>query len=187
MFKNVASQKVAVYAFDTATSAAKSGDAANITAQISKDGAAGAATDDVNPVEIGTTGVYVFTLLQAETNADLVVVVPVSSTSDVQIDPVIAYTVEPQSALNDLSAAQVNAEVVDALTVDTIAELAQAAPAATPTIVTALMLLYMNERNKSDQSSSLKRIYNDAGTVISKAAVTDSAGLTTREELVSGP
>ena len=70
----------------------------NITAQISKDGAATAATDDTNPTELDATdapGVYLFDLTQAETNADLVVVAPVSATADILIEPLIIYT-EPE-------------------------------------------------------------------------------------------
>ena len=95
MFKNVASQKVAVFAWDNAAGAAKTGDAANISAQISKDGAATAATNDAAPTELDSTdtpGIYIFDMLQAETNADLVVISPVSATGDIVLRPVIIYT-----------------------------------------------------------------------------------------------
>jgi hypothetical protein len=95
MFKNVASQKVAVFAWDNAAGAAKTGDAANITAQISIDGAATAATDDTNPTELDATdapGIYIFDMLQAETNGDLIVIAPVSATSDIVLRPVVIYT-----------------------------------------------------------------------------------------------
>lgn len=95
MYKNTASQKLAVYAYDAVDGDPVTGDAANITAQIAKDGAACAATDDTNPTELDATdapGVYLFDLTQAETNANLIVVAAVSSTSDVRIDPAIVYT-----------------------------------------------------------------------------------------------
>lgn len=94
MFKNVASQKVAVFAWDNASGAAKTGDAANITAQISIDGAATAATNDANPTELDATdapGTYIFDLTQAETNGDLIIIQAASSTSDIEIRPVYAY------------------------------------------------------------------------------------------------
>jgi len=50
IYKNKASQKLAVFAVD-ATGAPKTGDAGNITANLSLDGAAGGATTDVNPTE----------------------------------------------------------------------------------------------------------------------------------------
>ena len=52
MYKNVASQKWVVFAFDRTDNTPKTGDAANITAEISIDGAAGGATDDTNPTEL---------------------------------------------------------------------------------------------------------------------------------------
>jgi hypothetical protein len=94
MYKNIASQKVAVFAWDGNAGAPKTGNAASITAQISKDGGACAATNDVNPTELDATnakGIYIFDLTQAETNADLVVISPVSATAGVVLRPVIAY------------------------------------------------------------------------------------------------
>lgn len=99
LFKNVASQKLAVYAHDTSADAPKTGDAANITAQISLNGGATAATNDTNPTELDATdapGIYIFDLTQAETNANLVIVSAVSSTADIAIEPVIVYT-EPET------------------------------------------------------------------------------------------
>ena len=94
MYKNVASQKIAVFAWDNAGGAAKTGDAANITAQISIDGAACAATDDTNPTELDAAdapGTYIFTLTQAESNGDMIILQAASSTSDIEIRPVYAY------------------------------------------------------------------------------------------------
>ena len=97
MYKNVA-QKLAVYAYDVAAAdAPKTGDAGNITAQISKDGGATNASNDVNPTELDATdakGIYIFDLLQAETNCDLFILSAVSSTGSIRLDPVIAYTTD---------------------------------------------------------------------------------------------
>tara|TARA_B100000029_G_scaffold146623_1_gene141948 strand:- start:528 stop:1790 length:1263 start_codon:yes stop_codon:yes gene_type:complete len=96
VFKNVASQKLAVFAWDTSADTEKTGDAGNITAQISLDGGATAATNDTNPTELDATdapGVYLFDLTQAETNADLVILAAKSSTSNIKLEPVIVYTV----------------------------------------------------------------------------------------------
>lgn len=89
--KNVAGQKIIVYAYDLDNETGKTGDAANITASISKDGGAFAATNDTNPTEIGL-GSYAFDLTQSETNADLVFLVASSSTANIQINPVSNYT-----------------------------------------------------------------------------------------------
>jgi hypothetical protein len=95
MFKNTASQKVAVYAYDSTTGLPITGDAANITARISLDGAAVAQSDDVNPTELDATyaeGVYVFDLTQAETNCDLFVLSAESSTANIICAPITVYT-----------------------------------------------------------------------------------------------
>lgn len=84
MQKNVAGQKWVVFAFDRTDNTPKTGDAGNITAKISKDGAAAGATDDTNPTE-RESGYYVFDLTQAETNADSLAIVPVSATGDIQV------------------------------------------------------------------------------------------------------
>ncbi len=81
--KNVAGQIWVVFAFD-ASGVPVTGDAANITAKIGKDGAALAATNDVNPTE-DESGYYIFDLTQAETNADHHRLVPVSATGSVQV------------------------------------------------------------------------------------------------------
>ena len=109
IYKNVASQKVAVYAYDPTTTAgsdpSKTGDAANITAQISLDGGVAAATNDANPTELEATdhpGIYVFDLTQAETNADMIVISAVSATSNIQIDPIVIYTLPEPVAITDV-------------------------------------------------------------------------------------
>lgn len=105
VYKNQTSQKIAVFAVD-ATGAPKTGDAAQITAQISKDGGECAATNDTNPTELDATdapGVYLFDMEQAETNGNLIVLQAKSSTSGVVIRPVIAYT-EPSTRQADVAA-----------------------------------------------------------------------------------
>lgn len=78
------------------------------------------------------------------------------------------------AALNNLSAADVNAQVADVLKTDTIAELA-ADPGATPTIEKALMLLYMALRNKVDidKTAATKEVHNNAGAVVGTKALSD--------------
>lgn len=96
MYKNRANQKFGVRAWNSDGTPA-TGEAANITAQIVKDGGTSAATNDTNPTEIDATnqkGLYVFDATQAETNADLINFTAVCSTSGVTLDPVEIYTVE---------------------------------------------------------------------------------------------
>ena len=89
---------------------------------------------------------------------------------------------------NRATPAQVATELSDALTVDTQTLPGQAAPPVTPTIVEMLSWSFKNFRNKKEQTTSEYRLYDDAGTVIdSKATLSDAAGLTTKEEIVTGP
>ena len=84
-----------MFAWNTLAGAPETGDAANITATYSLDGAADVATNDANPTEIDAVthqGVYVFDLLQAETDGDLFTLAPVSGTADVELQPVFIYT-----------------------------------------------------------------------------------------------
>ena len=95
LYKNTASQKIAVFAYTASTGAAKTGDAAQITAYLSKDWGAAAAVTDTNPTELDATnmpGWYVFDLTQAETNGNVLVFAPKSSTSGVVCDQVQVFT-----------------------------------------------------------------------------------------------
>jgi hypothetical protein len=97
MLKNTASQRFYVYAWDGAAGEPKTGDAANITAQIVIDGGASAATNDTNPTELSAAnhpGVYYFEATQAETNGSQIVVTPVSSTANVTFRPLFIDTMQ---------------------------------------------------------------------------------------------
>lgn len=84
--------------------------------------------------------------------------------------------------------ADVNAEVVDVLTVDTFAQPGQEAPPATQTFEGMVAYLYKVLRNKVTQSATTFEVYADDGTTVDqKATVSDSAGTLTRGEIVSGP
>ena len=92
------------------------------------------------------------------------------------------------AALNDLSAAQVNAEVVDALATDTYAEPGQGAPAATTTLAAKINYLYKAWRNLKDNDGTTTQLYNDAGSVVDqKQTTSEAAGTVTKTEWISGP
>lgn len=91
LFKNIAGQGLYLFAYDTVNNIAKTGDAANITASISKDGGSNAATATVNPTSIGG-GIYWQPLSQAETNANAIAINWTSTTTGIQIDPVLILT-----------------------------------------------------------------------------------------------
>lgn len=97
MLRNIASQKWRVYAWDTTTGAAKTGDAANISAHIRIDDGSSAATNDTAPTEASSSnepGYYDFDLTQAETNGAKLSLAPKSSTSNVAVIacPPVVYT-----------------------------------------------------------------------------------------------
>ncbi len=87
--------------------------------------------------------------------------------------------------LNNLSAAEVLTQVNAAIDA-AIAELGVAAPTATPTLRTGLMLLYMALRNKTTTTATEQTISNNAGTTVAKAALSDDTVTFERSELASG-
>jgi len=90
-------------------------------------------------------------------------------------------------ALNDLSAAEVNAEVCDVLKTDTSGEPAQGAPAETASIEAKVAWLYKLARNKITNDGTDIKVYNDAGTVVDhKASVSESGGTVTRAKFGTG-
>ena len=121
-------------------------------------------------------------LTQAAGGGDLAAIL--GDTNELQSDDVPGLI----AALNDLSAAQVNTEVDSAL--DTaIAELSQGVPATTPTVRTALMLMYMALRNKLDVptvATDTLEIHNDAGTRITQKLLTDDGTDYSEAKMISG-
>ena len=96
MFRNLAGQHIAVYARNVVTDQPYTGGAATITAQISLDGLPTGPTVNENPAELDATdapGIYLFDMLTVETDGDFVVLCAVSATANIQIEPVIIYTI----------------------------------------------------------------------------------------------
>lgn len=86
------------------------------------------------------------------------------------------------------SPAQVNAEMVDALSVDTYAEPAQGAPVATSSLAAKIGYLFKAFRNKKTQSGTTWKLYADDGTTVDqKQALSDDGSIMTRDEVASGP
>jgi hypothetical protein len=91
------------------------------------------------------------------------------------------------SGLNNLSAAQVNAEVVDALNVDTYAEPGQGAPAATTSLAAKINYLFKAWRNKVTQTTDTYTLFADNGTTADqKATITDDGATFTKGEVGTG-
>lgn len=88
MQKNVASQHIALFAFDATTGLGKSGDGGNITPYVSKDYGTVTALGTATATEMDSTnakGWYSFVLTQAETDADALLFTAKSSTSNISI------------------------------------------------------------------------------------------------------
>ena len=101
--------------------------------------------------------------------------------NDVWTNTIAGYIDEAISGL--ATPAEVNAQMVDVLTVDTLSELSAGIPAAEPTLFNAVMLMYMDLRNLNQTTTSEYRITNDAGSELCESDLTDSAGVTSYGEL----
>ncbi|GAG22738.1 unnamed protein product, partial [marine sediment metagenome] len=91
-------------------------------------------------------------------------------------------------ALNDISTADVNAQVLDVLNVDVFVEPGQENPAATASLVTKISYLYKLMRNRIETTAALVSVYNDAGAVVDQKSTISDDGVTfVRDEFVTGP
>lgn len=109
MQKNVTSQKLIVFAFDSTTNLPKTGDAANITAYVSKDYGSVTVLGDTSATEMDSTnakGYYLFDLTQAETNADTLLFSAKSSTANIVVIgvPATVFTTPPNFDLTLIDA-----------------------------------------------------------------------------------
>jgi hypothetical protein len=89
--------KIMVFAFDTTTNLAKTGDAANITAYISKDYGGVTVLGDTSATEMDATnakGYYLFDVTGTEMTADVVMISAKSSTANIAVigAPAVIYT-----------------------------------------------------------------------------------------------
>ena len=89
-----------VFAFNRATAAPVSGDAANITAELRKDYGAFVATAEVNPAPVsGKPGFYRFGLTAGERDVEIELrIFPVSATSGIEVIGVPAFYAAPTTA-----------------------------------------------------------------------------------------
>jgi len=91
-------------------------------------------------------------------------------------------------SLGTTAKSDVNAEVVDALNVDTYAEPGQESPGATASLVKKIGYLYKAWRNRTKQTASQYSLYNDdAATVDQKATFSDDGTTADKGEISTGP
>ena len=99
----------------------------------------------------------------------------------VKVDPPVGF-------LSAQAKADVNAEVVDTLNVDTYAEPGQENPPSTSTLVKKIGYLFKSWRNRTTQTATQYSLYADNATTIDqKAVVSDAAGTTEKAEVATGP
>jgi len=109
MLKNVASQKLTVFAYTPADGLPKTGDAANLTAYVDIDDAGIDPLADTSATEVDSTnakGFYIFDVAQAETNGIKLAFSGKSSTSGVVVlaCPSVIYTDPPNYTLLSIGA-----------------------------------------------------------------------------------
>jgi hypothetical protein len=114
-------------------------------------------------------------------NADAITAAKVAADVTTEIQSGLA-TAASIAALNNLSAAQVNAEVLDVLDTDTFAE-PVGAPAATSTLRAKIGWIFKLLRNKRTQTSTTETLYaDDATTADATSAKSDDGTTATRGE-----
>jgi len=136
--------------------------------------ATGAEPAMVNAPQVGTTGIYEYTLTAGFDDNTPYYTVHIEGTVVVLRDFYDNYMLLP--------------DVIQALQIDTHAEVGQEAPAATQSILKMIQFLYKAWRNKKVQDISGYELYNDAGAVVDqKSTSSDDGSDTIVGEVVSGP
>jgi len=164
VYKNTASQKWTVFAFDRTTNEPIEDDEGQISAVIEIDGVENA-VDDAHPTQMTTKkGYYQFDTAQAETNGDLLTIIPTSSTANIQVIGV------PGSVYTDAVKA-----VVDAILTDTGTTL--------DVIVDKILALLNNRLSITDLTGAavLRNIGNTAD--LATWTITDDDTTTLRTEV----
>lgn len=118
-----------------------------------------------NVVAGGAGGVFI-----AGTNAATTVTTALTTTFTGNLTGNVAGSVASNT---ELGPSEVNAQVAAVLKTDTIADLANEAPPATPTFEEALMYVYSALRNKVTVTADSKGFHNNAGTEIYAKALAD--------------
>jgi len=92
------------------------------------------------------------------------------------------------TTLNNVSTLDINSEIVDALTVDTVTQPGQGSPSANQTLALMVAYLYKEWRNKKDYNGTTRQLYNDGSTTVDqKRTTTESGGTVVSTEVTTGP
>jgi hypothetical protein len=102
-----------------------------------------------------------------------------------QID---ASQLNTHTAITPATAANVNAQVLDVMNVDTFAEPGQGNPPGAPTMREMMHYNYKYGRNKKETDATTFKVYNDAGAVVDqKSTRSDDGSDYTQGEMETGP
>jgi len=185
MFKNVASQQIVLLAIDTATNTPKTGDAANITAYLSKDYGTVTVLGDTSATEMDATnapGLYRFDVTQTESNCDVAVFSGKSSTSGVRIVPVTVF-MRPANAtaLSIDSSGRVDMAKLAGQTITAAAGVTFPSSIASPTNITAGTITTVtnltNAPTNGDFTATMKTSITTAATAATPSVtVSDKTG-----------
>jgi len=122
-----------------------------------------------------------------DTNVDQIETAVITNAAGVDVAADIIALKAVVDALENISTADVNAEVVDGLATDTYAEPATGAPPATASIEEKLSWLYTYFRNKTLTTATLLTVRDNAdGSDICKSTLSDDGTTFTKAEFVSG-
>lgn len=181
MNKNVSGQKIQLFAFDTTTNLPKTGDAANITAYVSKDHGAVTVLGDTSATEMDATnakGVYIFDLTQGETNADELTFTAKSSTSNVSVTPRFVTTNPPSfSAFVTPTGAAVNATQIGGQTASAAGTVTFPGTIASTTNITAgTITTVTNLTNAPSAGDFTATMKTSIGTAVAASAVASVTG-----------
>ena len=170
MYKGIAG-KIYVEAYDTSASGApKTGDAANITVYLAKDGGSLTALADTSATEVSSTnakGVYSFDVTATEADADQLVFTGKSSTANIYIRPVTVYT--KTSLLKRRNTAQAGA--ANTITLDASATAAHCAAGDMIYIESGSGAGYSNWVESFNSTSKVATMVNDWGSNPSSSSV----------------
>lgn len=175
MFKNVAT-KLAIFAFDTTTGAPKTGDAANLTAYVSKDYGAVTVLADTSATEMDATnakGWYLFDLAQTETNADALLFTGKSSTASISLVGQLVFTTPANFTATSInSSGQVDVIKLAGQTVTAAAGVTFPASVASPTNITAGTITTVTNVTNAPTAGDLTATMKTSVQTVADAAVT---------------
>lgn len=185
MQKNVSGQKIGAQLTTAADGTDFTG---SVTVYVTGD----AGTQAVGSVGSGActhegNGYHTYAPSQAETNYDHIAFTFTGSGAVSATVQVYTSVNAVATSLGTQAKADVNAEVLDVLTVDTFAQPGQESPAATTTIGKMMAYLYKAWRNRHTQTASEYALYADDGTTKDQeAAVSDNGTTFDRSEISTG-